>query len=159
MAVAALVLFAAMMVVLGAVRRQIQLHRTGDTGNRRTLRPDGSLEWWALAAADVGYLMVGVGAPVSHLAGLPPLAVLDHPMVRGVGVAIAVLGIALAFGAQLSLGDSWRIGIDEAERTPLITAGAFRVVRNPVFTAVIVAFLGMALMVPNPVAVAGWGSR
>lgn len=155
MAVAALALFAATMLVMGAVRRQIQLHRTGDGGNRRSLRPDGSLEWWALAVADIGYLMVGVVAPLADLAGLPPLAVIDHPMVRGLGAAVAVLGIVVAFGAQLSLGESWRIGIDEAERTTLVTTGAFRVVRDPIFAAVIVAFLGIALMVPNPVAIAG----
>jgi protein-S-isoprenylcysteine O-methyltransferase Ste14 len=155
MAIAALVLFATMLMVIGAVRRRIQLGRTGDSGNRRTLRPDGSLEWWALAGADLGYLMVGVGGPLADLAGLPPLAILDQPMVRGLGVAVAVLGIVLTLVAQLSLGASWRIGIDQAERTDLVTTGVFQVVRNPIFTAVILAFLGLALMVPNPVAIAG----
>jgi protein-S-isoprenylcysteine O-methyltransferase Ste14 len=155
MAIAALVLFAVMMLLDGALRRHIQLARTGDSGNRRTWRPDGSLEWWALAGTDLGYLTVGVGAPLADLAGLAPLAVADHPVVRGVGIAVAVLGIALALAAQLSLGASWRIGIDEAEHTTLVTTGAFRVCRNPIFSAVIVAFGGLALMVPNPVALAG----
>jgi protein-S-isoprenylcysteine O-methyltransferase Ste14 len=155
MAIAALALFALMMLLIGAVRRRIQLDRTGDSGNRRTWRPDGSLEWWALAGTDLGYLTVGLGAPLADLAGLPPLAILDRPMVQGLGVAVAVLGIVLALVAQLSLGASWRIGIDEAERTDLVTTGVFRVVRNPIFAAVIVTFLGIALMVPNPVAIAG----
>ncbi|MDV3136708.1 MULTISPECIES: hypothetical protein [Mycobacteriaceae] len=47
MAIAALVIFAAMMLLDGALRRHIQLGRTGDSGNRRTWRPDRSLEWWA----------------------------------------------------------------------------------------------------------------
>ncbi|WP_102143157.1 methyltransferase family protein [Mycobacterium hubeiense] len=155
MAIAVLALFATIMLVIGAWRRHIQLRRTGDSGNRRTWRPDGSLDWWALAITDLGYLTVGVGAPVAELAGMAPLAILDHPMVRGLGVAVAVLGIVLALTAQLSLGAPWRIGIDQAERTSLVTTGAFSVVRNPIFTAVIVTFLGLALMVPNPVAVAG----
>jgi protein-S-isoprenylcysteine O-methyltransferase Ste14 len=99
--------------------------------------------------------MVGVGGPLADVAGLPPLAILDQPMVRGLGVAVAVLGIVLTLVAQLSLGASWRIGIDQAERTDLVTTGVFQVVRNPIFTAVILAFLGIALMVPNPVAIAG----
>lgn len=155
MAIAVLALFVLMMLVIGAGRRAIQLRRTGHSGNRRGWRPDGSLEWWALAAADLGYLSVGVGAPLADLAGLPPLAVLDEPAVRALGVAVAVLGIVLTLAAQLSLGASWRIGIDEAERTDLVTIGAFRVVRNPIFAAVIVTFLGLAAMVPNPVAIAG----
>lgn len=155
MAIAALVLFATMLTVIGAVRRRIQLGRTGDSGNRRTLRPDGSLEWWALIMADLGYLTVGLGAPLADLVGLPRLAILDQPMVQGLGVAVAVLGIVLTLVAQMSLGASWRIGIDEAERTDLVTTGVFRVVRNPIFTAVILAFLGIALTVPNPLAIAG----
>ena len=155
MALAALGLFAAMMLVIGALRRAIQLRRTGDSRTRRTWRPDGSLEWWALAVTDLGYLTVGVGAPLADLAGLPPIAEVDHPMVRGIGVAIAVLGLVLALVAQLSLGASWRIRVDEAECTTLITTGAFRVVRNTIFAAVIVAFVGLALMVPNLVGVAG----
>ncbi|MBI2696100.1 MAG: isoprenylcysteine carboxylmethyltransferase family protein [Mycobacterium nebraskense] len=144
-----------MMLVIGAVRRRIQLRRTGDSGNRRTLRPNGSLEWWALAVADLGYLTVGLGAPLADLVGLSPLAVTDRPMARGLGVAIAALGILLAFMAQLSLGASWRIGIDETERTPLVTTGPFRIVRNPIFSAALLAFAGLALMVPNLVAIAG----
>ncbi|GLB98033.1 methyltransferase family protein [Mycobacterium kiyosense] len=155
MAVAVLVLFASMMLVIGAGRRQIQLHRTGDSGNRRTWRPDGSLEWWALATADLGYLTLGLGAPVADLAGLAPIPVLDEPVVAGFGVAVAVLGIMWTLAAQLSLGASWRIGIDGAEHTDLVTHGSFRVVRNPIFAAVIVTFLGMTLMVPNLVSLAG----
>ncbi|MDV3136709.1 MULTISPECIES: methyltransferase family protein [Mycobacteriaceae] len=55
----------------------------------------------------------------------------------------------------MSLGDSWRISLDQSERTGLVTNGAYRVVRNPIFAAFLVAFLGLALMVPNPVALAG----
>ena len=66
-----------------------------------------------------------------------------------------MFGIVLVLAAQLSLGASWRIGIDEAEATTLVTTGAFQVVRNPIFTTVILTFLGLALMVPNPLAVAG----
>lgn len=155
MAIAVLALFAAMMLIIGAVRRAIQLRRTGDSGNRRSLRLDGSLEWWALNTTDLGYLTVGVGAPAADLVGLGPLAAMDQPMVRGLGVGVAVLGIGLALGAQLSLGASWRIGIDETERTDLVTTGAFRVVRNPIFATVILTFVGLALMVPNPVAITG----
>lgn len=155
MAIAVLALFAAMMLVMGALRAMIQRRRTGEIGTRRTLRPDGSLEWWALAGTDLGWLTVGVGAPVADLAGISPVTILDHPLVRGVGVAFAVLGMLLAFGAQIAMGASWRTGIDEAERTSLVTTGAFRVVRNPIFAAATVAFVGLALMVPNAVAVAG----
>ena len=47
------------------------------------------------------------------------------------------------------MGRSWRIGVEESERTELITRRPFAVVRNPIFAAMIPASLGMALMVPN----------
>lgn len=155
MAIAALALFATLMLVIGALRRRIQLQRTGDSGNRRSMRPDGSREWWALAIADLGYLLVGVGAPSAALAGLPALGVVEHPMVHVAGVVVAVAGIAATLAAQLTLGASWRIGIDETERTDLITTGAFAIVRNPIFTALLLTLIGLVLMVPNPVAVTG----
>jgi protein-S-isoprenylcysteine O-methyltransferase Ste14 len=155
MAIAALVLFAAFILLGGVLRAVIQRRRIGNIGNRRPLFAARSLEWWALAATDVGYLTVGLGGPITDLLGMAPLCVLDHPAVRGVGVTLAVLGILAAFAAQLSLGDSWRIGVDEAERTALVTTGAYRLVRNPIFAATILAFLGIAFMVPNPVAITG----
>ncbi|KWX20529.1 protein-S-isoprenylcysteine methyltransferase [Mycolicibacterium wolinskyi] len=155
MAYAALGLFGVLMLVIGAWRRRIQLARTGDSGNRRRWRPDGSLEWWALAIADVGYLLVGVGAPIAALAGLPALGVLDRVWVHGLGIVVAVAGITLTLLAQLGLGASWRIGVDETERTELVTTGPFALVRNPIFTALLGTLTGLALMVPNPAAIAG----
>ncbi|GAA4718629.1 Protein-S-isoprenylcysteine O-methyltransferase Ste14 [Promicromonospora umidemergens] len=154
-AVAALALFVVFMLLSGGVRTLIQRRRTGDTGNRRRSAARGTPQWWGLAVADLGYLMVGLGAPVAALADVPPLTVADHPAVHGLGIVLAVLGILATFGAQLALGASWRIGVDPSEHTALVTTGAFRLVRNPVFTAALVVFLGVALMVPNPVAIAG----
>lgn len=155
MAYAALGLFMALMLVIGAWRRRRQLARTGDSGNRRGWRPDGTLEWWALALADLGYLLVGVGAPAAALAGLAPLRVADHLIVQTAGTAVAVVGIGLTLQAQLGLGASWRIGVDETERTELVTTGSFAIVRNPIFTTLLLTLTGLVLMVPNPVAVVG----
>lgn len=151
----ALVLFGVLMLVIGAWRRRIQLVRTGDSGNRRRWRPDGTMEWWALALADLGYLLVGVGAPAAALAGLPPLAVVDRAWIHGIGVVIAVAGITATLLAQLGLGASWRIGVDETETTELVTTGPFAIVRNPIFTALMITLTGLALMVSNPAAIAG----
>lgn len=154
MALAAFALFTAFILLTG-VRSLIQRRRTGDWGNRQRLRPRRSWGWWGLAVADLGYLMVGLGAPVAALSGMPPLAVADHPVVHGLGIVLATLGILATFASQLALGASWRIGVDEAERTALVTTGPFRLVRNPVFTAAVTVFLGLAFMVPNLLAVAG----
>jgi protein-S-isoprenylcysteine O-methyltransferase Ste14 len=55
----------------------------------------------------------------------------------------------------MAMGASWRIGVDESERTSLVTDGPFAVVRNPIFSAMLPTSLGLALMVPNWVAFVG----
>ena len=52
------------------------------------------------------------------------------------------------------MGASWRIGVDATERTDLVTTGLFAVVRNPIFSAMLMAMIGIVLMVPTPVSAA-----
>jgi protein-S-isoprenylcysteine O-methyltransferase Ste14 len=67
----------------------------------------------------------------------------------------AQLGLAGTLYAQLAMGESWRIGVDEGERTALVTGGPFAIVRNPIFSAMIPTSVGLTLIVPNVVALAG----
>ena len=53
------------------------------------------------------------------------------------------------------MGASWRPSVDYTERTELVRSGLFAVIRNPIFTFIIVTAAGMALMTPNVVALAG----
>jgi protein-S-isoprenylcysteine O-methyltransferase Ste14 len=54
------------------------------------------------------------------------------------------------------MGDSWRIGVDRNETTTLVRRGVFGWVRNPIFTAMLVFGLGIALVTPNVVSIAGF---
>lgn len=156
MAAAALGLCGVALVLLGVIRVVIQRHRTGDSGLRVGSAPRGSLPWWADRIAGSGRMTTGFVAPTAELIGVDPLGAFDRPGLRAFGAVLAVLGIPAAFTAQLAMGTSWRVGVDEKEYTGLVTTGAFRAVRNPIFTALIVAFGGLALMVPNWVALAGF---
>lgn len=80
---------------------------------------------------------------------------MNHPVAHGAGFIAAVSGIVATFAAQLAMGSSWRTGVDEFERTALVTTGPFRLIRNPVLTSAIAGFLGLATMVPNTVAIMG----
>ena len=74
-------------------------------------------------------------------------------------VALFVAGLAATLVAQIAMGESWRIGVDEAERTDLVTYGPFSLARNPIFAAMLPASLGLALMVPSWVAAVGVVAR
>ena len=154
MAVLALVMYVVMFLVVFVLRTTMQKRATGDSGIRAgVLRASpGSLEWvagWVLVLA----LVAGLVAPMAELAGLDPLV--RTGWVRATGAAIAAVGILSTFVAQTDMGAEWRIGVDGDERTGLVTDGAFRLVRNPVFSAMIVSAIGLAVMVANPIAILG----
>jgi protein-S-isoprenylcysteine O-methyltransferase Ste14 len=153
MAVAALVLYLAWFVLAFGVRTVIQLRRTGDSGFRGLSRA-GLLETVA-GAGFVMALLVGLAAPLAELAGLGRIDAVDNLRVAAAGTVIASVGVLLTLAAQLSMGESWRIGVDPAERTALVAEGAFGIVRNPIFSAMLVTAVGLALMVPNALAVVG----
>ena len=155
MAVAALVLFALWALLAFGLRAFIQWRRTGDTGLRMSGGPAGSLEWWARVLF-VGALGTGLAAPIVDLGdSIDPIDALDGSIVQALGIVLAVAGVAGTLAVQLAMGDSWRVGVDLEERTALVTAGPFAVVRNPIFSVMIVTAIGLALMVPNAIAMIG----
>jgi protein-S-isoprenylcysteine O-methyltransferase Ste14 len=87
---------------------------------------------------------------------LSPLAVLHATWIQLTGMVLAVVGIAATVYAQLDMGDSWRIGVDPSETTTLVRSDVFGWVRNPIFTAMLVFGLGIALVTPNIVAIVGF---
>lgn len=71
-----------------------------------------------------------------------------------VGVIVAALGVLLTLVAQVEMGASWRIGVDASERTTLVTSGIFALVRNPIFSAMLLTTVGLAVAAPTPLALA-----
>jgi protein-S-isoprenylcysteine O-methyltransferase Ste14 len=70
-------------------------------------------------------------------------------------VALVVAALVGTFVAQLDLGQSWRIGVDEGERTELITRRSFSIVRNPIFTWMATYSIGVAVALYSPLALLG----
>lgn len=155
MATAALVLYLVYLLLAFGLRTLIQLRRTGSSGFHGLGGRPGSPEW----IAGVGFvlaLLLGLAAPILALIGLvDPIATLDTGPLHAAGVVFAVAGIAATLLAQVAMGTSWRIGVDPQERTALVTSGPFALVRNPIFAAMIPTALGLTLLVPSVVALAG----
>ncbi len=154
MTVAALALFALYLAVGFGLRTWVQWRRTGDSGFRGVSGRPGSPEWCA-GVLFVLALVTGFLGPVTALAGLAPLPLLDAPPLQATGVVLTLMGIAATYLTQVDMGTSWRIGVEAGERTDVVTTGAFALVRNPIFTAMAITGVGLALMVPNAVALSG----
>ena len=133
------------------LRATLHYRRTGTTGFVGLSGRFGSAEWLG-GALFVVALAAAVGAPLLQLAGcVAPLSALRAGWVPIAGLALYVVGLVATLWAQLAMGTSWRVGVDPDARTALIRTGPFRWVRNPIYTAMTVAMLGLALLAPNVV--------
>jgi protein-S-isoprenylcysteine O-methyltransferase Ste14 len=130
-----------------------QRRRTGDSGLRLHAQPN-TPQWWAKIGFGVA-ILVGFAAPIAAVAGLPNINALDTTWLHTAGIAVTFIGIVLTVAAQSSMGESWRIGVDADERTELVTDGAFRLVRNPIFTAMLITATGLAMIIPNVISILG----
>jgi protein-S-isoprenylcysteine O-methyltransferase Ste14 len=149
----ALALYGFMLFLTFGVRVAIQLRRTGSSGVHGLGPRTDPLELFVGAVFATGMAAAAI-APVLALSGtVEPIAALDGAVGHLLGVALALAGIVLVFAAQLAMGSAWRIGVDPEERTRLVTDGPFRLVRNPIYSAILPTVLGLLLMVPSPVAI------
>ena len=153
MAVLALVCFGLYGTLAFGLRTAIQLRRTGSSGFKGISGRLGSMEWIG-GVLFVVAIALGVAAPICDLLEvMNPIDALDGAVGHVVGLVLFGLGLAATLVAQIAMGQSWRIGVDPEERTELVTEGPFAIVRNPIFSGMIPTSIGLALMVPNVVAV------
>lgn len=153
MTVIALVIFALWLALAFGVPISAARRRSG--GRDSGLRIAGPVQWAGEAAFGVTGLL-GLLTPVLDLLDVVPrIGPLDQLPLRVGGAVLALAGVAATLWAQLSMGASWRIGVDATERTDLVRTGPFRLVRNPVFASMLLTGLGLALAVPNVLSVAG----
>jgi protein-S-isoprenylcysteine O-methyltransferase Ste14 len=151
----ALALLAVFGVFGFAWRAWLQRRRTGSTGFRGINGRIGSAEW----AAGLGFLtalaLAVIGPLLQLLRLIAPLAALHVGWIQAAGIALALLGIVLTVWAQRDMGDSWRVGVDASETTALVHTGVFGQVRNPIYSAMLAFDLGIAVLAPNSVTIAG----
>ena len=80
---------------------------------------------------------------------LLPFWYLEHSYLQYIGWGLLLLSLVLVWIAQSQMANSWRIGIDEKNKTELVTNGLFAYSRNPIFLGVMIANFGLFLIIPN----------
>jgi protein-S-isoprenylcysteine O-methyltransferase Ste14 len=92
---------------------------------------------------------------------LEPTAAWRWPPPTALRVAAIVAyaaGALLTVLAQTGMGRSWRVGVDPAERTPLVVGGLFALVRNPIYVGMLLTCGALTLLAPSWLGCAGYAS-
>lgn len=86
-----------------------------------------------------------------------PIEWLHALWVQTTGLVLLFAALAWVSIAQIQMGSSWRIGIDEDVKTDLVRKGLFSVSRNPIFLGMRVLLLGLFLAAPNALTLLAFG--
>lgn len=66
-------------------------------------------------------------------------------LLAGIGLALFLLGLALAVWARLYIGRNWGTPMSHKDEPELVTTGPYRRIRHPIYTGLILAMVGTAL--------------
>jgi protein-S-isoprenylcysteine O-methyltransferase Ste14 len=69
------------------------------------------------------------------------------PWLQGIGLALFVLGLALAVWARTYIGRNWGMPMSEKADPELVTTGPYSVIRHPIYSGIILAMIGTTLAV------------
>ena len=143
----ALVYWAGVCIQARRIRRRI--------GRSPNVKPRGTKEklLWA------GWLLVVIAwLALPFLAGTgrasPWLTII--PSLRGLvglffGIALTAAGYAGTLWCYAVMGNTWRMGVNRAEKTLLVTRGPFQFVRHPIYLFQVLMLAGTALLLPTPI--------
>jgi protein-S-isoprenylcysteine O-methyltransferase Ste14 len=65
------------------------------------------------------------------------------------GIAMTAAGYAGTLWCYVIMGNTWRIGVNPAEKTTLVNQGPYQIVRHPIYLFQIVMLAGAAMLLPT----------
>ena len=105
----------------------------------------GQTRWTRFAGIRVGVILVvllllRVRAFKGHVAT-------NSPWLQGIGLAVFLLGLALAIWARVYLGRNWGMPMSQKADPELVTAGPYSSIRHPIYSGIILAMIGTTIAV------------
>ncbi len=70
----------------------------------------------------------------------------ESPLLLCAGVVVTALGVGIGVAARLSLGTNWSGMVTLKKDHELIRTGLYRWIRHPIYTGILLAFLGTELI-------------
>lgn len=149
----AVIYWAGVWVQARRVRRHI-----GRSPNLKPRTPKERLLWigWMLVVLGwLGQPFVAGGASAVAVLRCVPLPWPPADLILGIGLVIA--GYVGTLWCYAAMGDAWRIGVNQKEKTSLVFVGPYRFVRHPIYGFQIVMLAGALLLLPTAVSLAMLG--
>jgi protein-S-isoprenylcysteine O-methyltransferase Ste14 len=106
----------------------------------------GQSRWTRFAGVRVGIILVIVVLIRLRVFKGPGTAT-GSPWLLGIGLAIFVLGLALAVWARVYLGRNWGMPMSQRADPELVTTGPYRRIRHPIYSGIILGMVGTAIAV------------
>lgn len=70
-------------------------------------------------------------------------------IIRYFGLFLAACGVLFFILAIVHMQNNWRAGVDETQKTQIVTTGIYKYSRNPAFVGFDLLYIGTALAIPN----------
>jgi protein-S-isoprenylcysteine O-methyltransferase Ste14 len=126
----------------------------GAVFHRRNIDQDGTPPIHKVLFYSSKYLIVAMWvATILNIWGINLAFVRVPPAVRGIALALWILGFALMFTGRFGLGESFRLG-SAKESTALRVGGLFRLSRHPMYIGVFATQIAAVLYTLNPIMLA-----
>jgi protein-S-isoprenylcysteine O-methyltransferase Ste14 len=105
----------------------------------------GQTRWTRFAGVRVGLILVVI--LLVRVRAFKGHVVTNSPWLQGVGLAVFLLGLALAIWARVYLGRNWGMPMSQKIDPELVTAGPYRSIRHPIYSGIILAMIGTTIAV------------
>lgn len=144
----AVVYWAGVYVQARRVRR-----RTGRSANTWPRGLKETLLWAGWLFVVVAWLALPfLGRNGAGLLAVTIIPWLVHPVGCALGMIMMVAGYLGTLWCYTAMGNSWRMGVNRAEKTGLVTRGPYRLVRHPIYLCQVTMVAAIPILLPSVVA-------
>ena len=105
----------------------------------------GRTRWARFAGIRVGAILVIL--LLLRVRAFKGHAATNNPWLLGIGLAVFLLGLALAIWARVYLGRNWGMPMSQKVDPELVTTGPYSSIRHPIYTGIILAMIGTTIAV------------
>lgn len=105
----------------------------------------GRTRWGQFAGIRVGIILIVL--LLARLKVLRGHTVTHDAVLEGIGLALFLLGLAVAVWARIYLGGNWGMPMTQKDNPELVTTGPYHLIRHPIYSGILLAMIGTAIAV------------